>query len=164
MTCFCHFLALFDQEAPFFDQKKFSLFSSTFSPFSHHGECGPHLFSQRKYRPTSYQVVQDLCKFTQRQICFSAFFAKQGLGQGPRTVALRANSSSVYRELTRRVIIVIVIEKGKREFVMFACVSVCVCVEGKGKGRGGRGGVVVRCAVLCVWTLCLWCDVCVCDV
>ena len=88
------------------------------------------------------------------------FFAKQGRGQGPRTVALRANPSSLYRGLTRRAIIVIVIEKGKREFMMFAC----VCVEGKGRGRGGEGGVEVRCAVLCLWTLCLWCVCGVCDV
>ena len=79
----------------------------------------------------------EICARLPRQNCVSAFFAKQGRGQGRRTVALRANSSSVYRELTRRVIIVIVIEKGKREFMMFACVS--VCVEGKGRGRGGEG-------------------------
>ena len=63
-------------------------------------------------------------------------------------MALRANPSSVYREPTRRVIIVIVIEKGKREFMMFACVSVCVCVEGKERGRGGEGCCGEVCCVV----------------
>ena len=51
-------------------------------------------------------------------------------------------------------IIVIAIEKGN------VCECVCVCVCGREGERERRGGcVVVRCAVLCVWTLCLWCDV-----
>ena len=51
--------------------------------------------------------------------------------------------------------------------MMFACVSVFCVERGRREGEEERG-VVVRCAVLCVWTLCLWCDVCVwcvrCDV
>ena len=49
-------------------------------------------------------------------------------------MALRANSSSVYREMTRRVIIVI--EKGNTEFMMFACVCVW---KGRGEGEKERG-------------------------
>ena len=58
--------------------------------------------------------------------------------------------------------------------MMFACVSVflwggegererrvSVFVRG-GEGEREGGGVVVWCAMLCMWTLCLWCDVCVC--
>ena len=44
--------------------------------------------------------------------------------------------------------------------MMFACVSVFVW-RGEGERERRRGGVVVRCAVLSVWTLCAWCDVCV---
>ena len=67
-----------------------------------------------------------------RQICFSTFVTKQGLGQGPRTLALRANPSSVYRELTQRVII------GH-------------CVIEKGRRGGGVG-------TLCLWCdVCVWC-------
>ena len=103
MTCCCHFWLLFLIKRPFFIKrllfsiKNSPFFSSNFSPFSHHGECGLHLFFKRRYRPTSYQVARDLRMYT-RQICFSAFFAKQAGDQGPRTVALRANPSSVYRE------------------------------------------------------------------
>ena len=150
---FCHFWPFFfDQKAPFFDQK-ILVFSSTFSPFSHHGECGPHLFSQRRYRPTSYQGARDLRKFTQTHL-FLSFFRQTGTGPRPTHCGPQGKLE----------LCVIVIVKGKREFMMFACVSVCGR-EGERERRGG--GVVVRCAVLCVWTLCLWCDVCVggvCDV
>ena len=90
MTLFCHFMAFFflierllffDRKAPLFDQK-FSLFSSKCSPFSHHGECGPHIFVQRRYRPTSYQVARDLRKYTQTYL-FLSFFRQTGTGPRP---------------------------------------------------------------------------------
>ena len=74
----------------------------------------------------------------------------------PRTVALRANPSSVYRELTQLVIVGPCSSRRERERVHDVCVCECVCGEGKGRRRGGEG-VVVWCGVLCVWTLCLWC-------
>ena len=63
----------------FFDRQILPFFSSKFSPFSHHGECGPHLFFQRRYRPTSYQMARDLRKKTQTNL-FLSFFRQTGTG------------------------------------------------------------------------------------
>ena len=42
-------------------------------------------------------------------------FARQGMGQGPRTLALRASQGRVQGEPTGRAIIVIVIEREEKE-------------------------------------------------
>ena len=50
-------------------------------------------------------------------------------------------------------IIVVVSEKGKREFMMFACVSVCVW-KGRERVRGGEGVLCLRCDVCVVCVMC----------
>ena len=57
---------------PLFRSKIFPLFSSKFSPFFIM-VCGPHLFFQRRYRPTSYQVGRDLRKYTQTNLFLNFF-------------------------------------------------------------------------------------------
>ena len=132
LSIFWHFSL--DQKAPFFRSKKSPFFINIFALFLIMVSVD-HISSPSAGTGPLDIKWYEICASLPRQICFSANFAKQGRGEGPRTVALRANPSSVYRELTRRVIIVIVIEKGKREFMMFACVSVRV----EGKERGGDG-------------------------
>ena len=71
-----------------------------------------HSLFQHRYRPTSFQVARGLHRNTQK--CFlhhANMFARQGLGHGPRTLALKASQGRVYRERTGRAISVIVIEK-----------------------------------------------------
>ena len=142
MTFFCHFWLFFDQKVPFliqrlifFDQKILPLFHQHFPLFLIMVSVDHISFPSAGTGPLHIKW-HEICASLPRQICFSAFFAKQGRGQGPRTVALGANPSSVYRELTRRVIIVIVIENGKRVYD----VCVCECVwKGRGEGEEGEG-------------------------
>ena len=169
MTCFVIF-GPFYQKAPFltkgsflsnflFFYQNFPLFSSwwVWTTSLYPAQVQAHFISSGT---RSTQVYTD--KFV------SQLFSPNREGTHALCLALRGQIRALCTESwLNEWSLVIVIEKGKRGFLMFVCVFVWG-VEGEMERRGG--GVLVRCDVLCVWTLCLFVetvfcvDACVCDV
>ena len=83
----------------------------------------PHVPFQHRCKPASCQAARGLSRSTSKQCLHRASFCSSisAWAHGPRTLALKASQSFVYRELTKRVIIV---------FVIVMTVSVTFCDRG----------------------------------